>query len=81
MAATLTRALGQEVRYNDVPPHVYRGFGFPGAEDLGNMFQFHRDFEEYFCGARNLETSRALNRSLRTFEAWLAENKTRIPLE
>jgi uncharacterized protein YbjT (DUF2867 family) len=81
MAATLTRALGQEVRYNDVPPDVYRGFGFPGAEDLGNMFQFYRDFEEYFCGARNLETSRALNPSLRTFEEWLAENKNRIPLE
>jgi uncharacterized protein YbjT (DUF2867 family) len=81
MAATLTRALGQEVRYNDVPPDVYRGFGFPGAEDLGNMFQFYRDFEEYFCGARSLETSRALNPSLRTFEAWLAENKNRIPLE
>jgi uncharacterized protein YbjT (DUF2867 family) len=81
LAAKLTRALGQEVRYNDVPPDVYRGFGFPGAEDLGNMFQFYRDFEEYFCGARNLETSRALNPSLRTFEAWLAENKNRIPLE
>ena len=81
MAAALTRVLGQEVRYNDVPPDVYRGFGFPGAEDLGNMFQFYCDFEEYFCGARNLETSRALNPSLRTFEAWLAENKNRIPLE
>ena len=69
------------MRYNDVPPDVYRGFGFPGAEDLGNMFQFYRDFEEYFCGVRNLETSRALNPSLRTFEAWLAENKSRIPLE
>ena len=40
MAAALGRALGQEIRYNDVPPDVYRGFGFPGAEDLGNMFQF-----------------------------------------
>ncbi len=81
MAATLTKALGQEVRYNDVSPDVYRGFGFPGAEDLGNMFQFYRDFEEYFCGARNLATSRALNPSLQTFEAWLAGNKNRIPLE
>ena len=81
MAATLTKALGQEVRYHDVPPDVYRGFGFPGAEDLGNMFQFYCDFEEYFCGARNLETSRALNPSLQTFEAWLAKNKSRIPLE
>jgi hypothetical protein len=69
------------VLYNDVTPDVYRGFGFPGAEDLGNMFQFYCDFEEYFCGVRNLETSRALNPSLRTFEAWLAKNKNCIPLE
>jgi hypothetical protein len=58
MAATLTRALGQKVLYNDVTRDVYRGFGFPGAEDLGNMFQFYRDFEEYFCSPRNLKTSR-----------------------
>ena len=54
MAAALTKALGQEVRYNAVSPAVYRGFGFPGAEDLGNMFQFKRDFESIFCGARSL---------------------------
>jgi uncharacterized protein YbjT (DUF2867 family) len=81
MAASLTRALGQEVRYNDVPPEVYRGFGFPGAEDLGNMFQFKRDFEQYFCGARNLDFARSLNPSLQTFDGWLAQNKSRIPLE
>jgi len=81
MAAELTRALGVDVRYNDVPPEVYRGFGFPGAEDLGNMFQFKRDFEPVFCGARNLDFSRALNPSMQTFSAWLAENKDRIPLE
>ncbi|MBI4574526.1 MAG: NmrA/HSCARG family protein [candidate division NC10 bacterium] len=81
MAATLTRALGQEVRYHDVPPEVYRGFGFPGAEDLGNMFQFKRDFEHVFCGARNLDVARTLNPSLQTFDRWLAENKGRIPLE
>ncbi len=80
MAAALTKALGQEVRYNDVPPEVYRSFGFPGAEDLGNMFQFKRDFNEYFCGVRNLEVSRALNPALQSFDAWLAQNKTRIPL-
>jgi len=81
MAAALAKALGQEVRYNDVPPEVYRGFGFPGAEDLGNMFQFKRDFEHVYCGARNLEVARALNPSLQTFDAWLAQNKDRIPLE
>jgi uncharacterized protein YbjT (DUF2867 family) len=80
MAAALTKALGQEVRYNDVPPDVYRGFGFPGADDLGNMFQFKRDFEQVFCGARKLETARSLNPSLQTFDQWLARNAKRIPL-
>lgn len=81
MAAALTKALGQEVRYNDVSPEVYRSLGFPGAEDLGNMFQFKRDFPEVFCGARNPAVARALNPSLQTFETWLARNKERIPLE
>jgi uncharacterized protein YbjT (DUF2867 family) len=81
MAAALTKALGQEVCYNDVPPEAYRSFGFPGAEDLGNMFQFKRDFEQVFCGARKLEVARALNPSLQTFDRWLAQNKSRIPLE
>jgi uncharacterized protein YbjT (DUF2867 family) len=80
MAAAFTKMLGKEVRYNDVSPDVYRAFGFPGAEDLGNMFQFKRDFEEYFCGARNVAFSRSLNPSLQTFEEWLARNKSRIPL-
>jgi uncharacterized protein YbjT (DUF2867 family) len=80
MASALTRALGQEVRYNNVPPEVYRSFGFPGADDLGNMFQFKRDFHEYFCGARNLEFTRSLNPELQTFEQWLAKHKDQIPL-
>ena len=80
MAAALTRALGQEVRYNDVPSDMYRAFGFPGAEDLGNMFQFNRDFERTFAGARNLDVARSLNPSLQTFDQWLAQNKSRIPL-
>ncbi len=81
MAAALSRALGREIRYNAVPPEVYRGLGFPGAEDLGNMFQFKRDFEQAFCGARDVAFSRSLNPALQTFEDWLRLNKDRIPLE
>jgi uncharacterized protein YbjT (DUF2867 family) len=81
MAAALTKAMGREVVYNNVPPDVYRGFGFPGADDLGNMFQFKRDFNDIFCGARNVDIARALNPSLQTFAEWLARNKERIPLE
>ena len=81
IAGAFSKALGQTVRYNEVAPEVYRSFGFPGAEDLGNMFQFNRDFADMFCAARSLEFSRKLNPGLKTFSAWLAENKGRIPLE
>ncbi len=81
MAAALSDALGQEVGYNDVPPDVYRSFGFPAAEELGNMFQFKRDFNEYYCGARDLDATRKLNPELLTFEEWLTENADKIPLE
>jgi uncharacterized protein YbjT (DUF2867 family) len=81
MAMALTKALGREVVYNAVTPEAYRAFGFPGADDLGNMFQFKRDFERDFCGARNLDFSRSLNPSLQTFDQFLARNKSRIPLE
>jgi uncharacterized protein YbjT (DUF2867 family) len=81
MAASFSRALGQEVRYNAVTPEAYRAFGFPGADDLGNMFQFKRDFNDYFCGAREIAFSRGLNPELQTFDRWLAANRSRIPLE
>jgi uncharacterized protein YbjT (DUF2867 family) len=80
MARALTDALGQEVRYTNVPPEVYRSFGFPGADDLGNMFQFKRDFNEYFVGVRDLQFTRSLNPELQTFEEWLAVHKEQIPL-
>jgi len=81
MASALTRALGRNVTYNAVSPEVYRGFGFPGADDLGNMFQVNRDFAREFAGARNIDVARTLNPSLLTFDAWLAQNKERIPLD
>ena len=80
LAAGMSRALGQEVRYNNVPPEVYRSFGFPGADDLGNMFQFKRDFNDYFVGARDLAFARTLNPEMQTFEEWLAVHAKEIPL-
>lgn len=80
MAAAMTKAFGQPVRYNAVTPEQYRAFGFPGADDLGNMFQFKHDFNEAFCGPRDPSIARSLNPALLTFEAWLAQNKNRIPL-
>jgi hypothetical protein len=68
------------VRYNDVSADAYRAFGFPGAEDMGNMFQYKRDFEKEYCGARDIVVSRSLNPALQTFDTWLKSNASRIPL-
>lgn len=62
----------QPVGYNAVTPEQYRGFGFPGADDPGNMFQFKHDVNEAFCGPRNPSIARSLNPALLTCEAWLA---------
>jgi uncharacterized protein YbjT (DUF2867 family) len=81
MAESLSRATGQAVVYQKVTPEVYRSFGFAGADDLGNMFQFKRDFEKDFCGRRDLAFSRSLNPELQNFDTWLARNKDKIPME
>ncbi len=78
MAMAFSNAIGEEVQYAAVEPDFYRGLGFPGAEDLGNMFQFKRDFEEQYRGVRDVDASRELNPSLRTFAQWLEENNSRI---
>jgi uncharacterized protein YbjT (DUF2867 family) len=80
MADKLSRALGEEVRYHDVDPDVYRGFGFPVADEIGNMFQWWRDFEAEYAGARDLDLARSLNPQLKDFDAWLAQNAARIPI-
>nr|MBA3614327.1 NmrA family NAD(P)-binding protein [Nitrospirales bacterium] len=80
MGATFTQALGQEIHYHDVSPELYRSFDFPGADDLGNMFHFKRDFQEVLCEARDPAVARSLNPSLQTFGTCLSFNKHRIPL-
>ena len=80
MAMKLGRALGEPVRYVAVPFDVFRGLGFPGADDLGNMFQFNHDCADAFQAARSVEASRSLNPALLDFDGWLAANARRIPI-
>ena len=78
MAEKYSKGLGITCKYNEVTPDAYRGFGFPGAEDLGNMFQVYRDFEEEFIGARSLAGSRAVNPELQDFDTWLDKNRVQV---
>jgi uncharacterized protein YbjT (DUF2867 family) len=80
LAAGFSKTLGEPVEYNDVPPDVYRSFGFPGADDVGNMFQWQRDFEKEYAGPRDVAATRALNPELQSFDTWLKANISRVPI-
>jgi hypothetical protein len=80
LAAALSEALRERVRHADISPSAYRALGFPGADDLGNMFQFKRDFEREFRALRNVSASRELNPALQSFRHWLSEHRAKIPI-
>ena len=80
MAEELSEVYGEKVKYNMVPPAVFRSFGFPGAEDLGNMFQYYQEFADEFADARDIKEAKELNPSLQSFGEWLKDNASKIPL-
>ena len=81
MGDKLAKGLGiGPVTYHAVDADMYRSFGFPGADEMGNMFQVYRDFEKEVLSARSVETTRSLNPQLQSFDQWLAKNKTSVPV-
>lgn len=73
-AEVMTRVLGRPVKYNYIPREVFARFGFPGAEDLADMFEFNR---LYIPNRRaDVEQSRTLYPHMRSFEQWLRENSS-----
>ncbi|MEP6730047.1 MAG: NmrA/HSCARG family protein [bacterium] len=81
LASKMAKAIGQPIAFNNVEPAVYRSFGFPGADDLGNMFQFYRDFEEACNTMRDVDRARALAPQIQNFDTWLSKYAKQIPLE
>ena len=53
---------------------------FPGADEMGNMFQVYRDFEKEVLAARSADVARQLNPQLQSFDQWLAKNKAPVPV-
>ncbi len=72
-AETMTRILGAKVIYRHVPREEFAALGFPGAEDLANMFEFNRLYIP--TRKADIEACRALYPEMQTFEGWLQSNK------
>jgi uncharacterized protein YbjT (DUF2867 family) len=77
-AQKLGAALGEPVRFQSVPYGVFRTLEMPAAEELANMFQYYGDFDQEFTGARDLDRLREINPELRSFDAWLDENASKL---
>ncbi|QRP44790.1 hypothetical protein [Amycolatopsis sp. FDAARGOS 1241] len=58
-----------------------RAGSYPGAVEIGNMYQFYADAADSFIESRDLERVRRLNPRLKPLEEWLQEHKSEIPLD
>lgn len=75
-AAIMSKVLGAHIQYNYIKRDVFASFGFPGAEELANMFEVQR---LYILNRReDLLESHQLNPNLESFESWVAKHKTRF---
>lgn len=72
---------GKTVKYNAVPVDVYASFGFPGADELANMFRFYTDNEEAFLKSRDIPPSvKKTMVGTVSFEDFLNANKEKFTL-
>jgi len=78
MAEQLSLALDEPVAHEALSPAQFRALGFPGAEALGNMFQYTHDFAHDHCASRSVACARELNPRLSTFAGWLAANRNAL---
>jgi uncharacterized protein YbjT (DUF2867 family) len=79
MGKTLSKVLGcGPIKYNAVEADVYRSFGFPGADEMGNMFQAYRDFANEMLANRSADATRTLNPAVQTFEQFVTKQQGAI---
>lgn len=77
-AAALSGALGETVTYRPMDWDDFRAQGFPGAVEMGNMFQYYAQNSARFVGDRDLAKVRRLNPELQSFRDWLTLNRNKF---
>jgi uncharacterized protein YbjT (DUF2867 family) len=71
-AKAMSRQSGADIRYGYMPREAFAALGFPGAEDLADMFEYYR--LHIPSRAADIEACRALAPELQSFDTWLARN-------
>lgn len=75
-AAIMSQVLGVTVRYNHIQRDVYSALGFPGAEELANMFEVQRLYIPR--RSQHLMESYFMNPKMQNFESWLLNNRSQF---
>ena len=75
-AAVMTRVTGRPITYAHIPREVFASFGFPGAADLADMFEFYRT--RVPDRQADLVHSRELYPEIQSFEGWAAKHRARL---
>lgn len=78
MCDVVAREFNVSVNYNPIEPDTYRKFPFPGAEEIGNNFQYFRDFNDEFLKFRSVESMRKLNPNPQSFADFVSAQRDRI---
>ena len=75
-ADAMSRRTGEEIRYTHIPRETYAALGFPGAEDLADMFEFYRLYMP--SRRREIEICRTIAPDLQNFATWVARNEGKL---
>lgn len=74
VAQILSNVVGKKYEYVAIPAEAFATFGFPGAEDLADMFR-------WFCHPkfhRDVELTKKLYPGVKAFKKWAEENKDKF---
>ena len=77
IANILSEVMEKDVRHIYLPFDKYKELGFPGSQDLGNMFEFKNVHNQEFCRTRNINDINKCFTPL-SFRDWCIENKEQL---
>ena len=75
-AEAMSRATGADVRYAYIPRETFAAFGFPGAADLADMFEYYR--LHIPSRVKDIETCREIAPEVQNFETWISKNAEKM---
>lgn len=78
MSEIIAEEISVKVNYIPIDADSFRAFPFDGAEEIGNNFQYFRDFNEDFLALRSAELMHELNPAAQSFREYVKANQTTI---